>query len=180
MAILSDKEELMLKAKTISFAIVLLGLSISVQVLAQVDTGTISGTVRDPSGAVVPNAKVTIRNSGTGLAQDLTTDSTGLYVSLPLYAGEYDVEAEASGFRSEVQHLTLAVAERRVADFSMHVGIDHSSGALIDRIVSLRQQHKLKLPDAIIAATAVEAGATLITDDAQLRKLTAVTSVGIH
>jgi tRNA(fMet)-specific endonuclease VapC len=60
------------------------------------------------------------------------------------------------------------------------VGIDHSSGALIDRIVSLRQQHKLKLPDAIIAATAVEAGATLITDDAQLRKLTAVTSVGIH
>jgi len=45
--------------------------------------------------------------------------------------------------------------------------------------VNLRQQHKLKLPDAIIAATALEADATLITDDAQLRKLAAVTSVGI-
>lgn len=60
------------------------------------------------------------------------------------------------------------------------VGLDHADVALIDRIVSLRQQHKLKLPDAIIAATAVEAGATLITDDARLRKLAAVTSIGIN
>jgi tRNA(fMet)-specific endonuclease VapC len=60
------------------------------------------------------------------------------------------------------------------------VGIEHSGSALIDRIVTLRQKHKLKLPDAIIAATALEATATLITEDSQLRKLTAVTSIGIH
>jgi tRNA(fMet)-specific endonuclease VapC len=60
------------------------------------------------------------------------------------------------------------------------IGLDHSSQPLIDRIVRLRQQHKLKLPDAIIAATALEAEATLITDDAQLRKLSAVISIGIR
>jgi tRNA(fMet)-specific endonuclease VapC len=60
------------------------------------------------------------------------------------------------------------------------VGLERSSEALIDRIVSVRQQHKLKLPDAIIAATALETGAVLITDDAQLRKVYPVMSVGIH
>jgi len=47
-------------------------------------------------------------------------------------------------------------------------------------VVSLRQQYKLKLPHAIIAGTALEAGATLITEDAQLRKLSAVATMGIH
>lgn len=71
-------------------------------------------------------------------------------------------------------------ALRQFTDRIEVVGLERSSEALIDRIVSLRQRHKLKLPDAIIAATALEAGATLITDDAQLRKVHAMTSVGIH
>ena len=59
------------------------------------------------------------------------------------------------------------------------VGLDRAEPALIDRIVDLRQQYRVKLPDAIIAATAVERSATLITDDGQLRKLAAVRSIGI-
>jgi predicted nucleic acid-binding protein len=58
------------------------------------------------------------------------------------------------------------------------VGLERTERALIDRIVSLRAQHRLKLPDAIIAATAVERDATLITDDHQLRKLSAIRSSG--
>ena len=58
------------------------------------------------------------------------------------------------------------------------VGLDRTEGALIDRIVSLRAQYRLKLPDAIIAATAIERHAILITDDEQLRKLKAVKSSG--
>ncbi len=52
---------------------------------AQVDTGTISGLVRDPSGGGIPSAQVTIRDQDTGLANDISTNSTGLYVS-PLCA----------------------------------------------------------------------------------------------
>ena len=59
------------------------------------------------------------------------------------------------------------------------VGLDRAERALIDRIVSLRRQYRLKLPDAIIAATAIERGAILITDDRQLRKLSAVKSSGV-
>ena len=59
------------------------------------------------------------------------------------------------------------------------VGLDRTDPALINRIVKVRQQHRLKLPDAIIAATALERNAILITDDAQLRKLATVKSIGI-
>ena len=56
------------------------------------------------------------------------------------------------------------------------VGLERAERALIDRIVSLRAQYRLKLPDAIIAATALERDATLITDDRQLRMLSAIRS----
>jgi len=56
------------------------------------------------------------------------------------------------------------------------VGLERTERALIDRIVSLRAQYRLKLPDAIIAATAVERDATLITNDRQLRMLSAIRS----
>ncbi len=58
------------------------------------------------------------------------------------------------------------------------VGLDRAERALIDKAVTLRAQHRLKLPDAIIAATAVERAAILITDDRQLQKLAAVKSSG--
>jgi hypothetical protein len=56
------------------------------------------------------------------------------------------------------------------------VGLERTERGLIDRIVSLRAQYRLKLPDAIIAATAFERDATLITDDRQLRMLSAIRS----
>ncbi len=71
-------------------------------------------------------------------------------------------------------------ALRQFTDTVEVVALERSNEALIDRIVSLRQQQRLKLPDAIIAATALEAGATLITDDTQLRKLADITTIGIH
>jgi len=58
------------------------------------------------------------------------------------------------------------------------VGLARTEPALIDRIVSLRAQYRLKLPDAIIAATGIERNAILITEDAQLRKLPSVRSSG--
>ena len=88
----------------------------------QVDTGIITGTVQDKSGAVVPDAKVTISNTGTGQTQHLTANSNGLYVSLPLYAGEYDVEVEATGFQKTVQRGRLSVAQRLAVDFTLELG----------------------------------------------------------
>jgi hypothetical protein len=58
------------------------------------------------------------------------------------------------------------------------VGLDRTERLLIDRVVSLRAQYRLKLPDAIIAATAIERAAILITDDRQLQKLPALKTSG--
>ena len=76
----------------------------------------------------------------------------------------------------------LSENERRIfqefSDVVEVVGLGRTERGLIDRIVSLHAQYRLKLPDAIIAGTAVERGATLITDDRQLRKLSAIRSSG--
>jgi len=64
------------------------------------------------------------------------------------------------------------------ADSVEVVGLDRAERSLIDRVVILRAQHRLKLPDAIIAATAIERAAILITEDRQLQKLPAVKTSG--
>src|ERR1700733_5924177 len=56
---------------------------------AQLNTGTITGTVTDSSGAVVPNAKVTVRNTGTNVARDTVTSSAGVYTVPNLIVGTY-------------------------------------------------------------------------------------------
>ena len=60
--------------------------------------GSIQGTVTDPSGAVVPNAKVTIKNSDTGVSRDLTTNGSGFYTAGPLIPGNYTISVTAPGF----------------------------------------------------------------------------------
>lgn len=67
-------------------------------VSAQVSRGTILGTITDQSGAVVPNAKITITQQGTGLQRETTASGLGYYEVLALPVGEYKVEAEAPGF----------------------------------------------------------------------------------
>ncbi len=66
---------------------------------AQDTTGKITGTVTDPSGAIVPNAKITVTNTATGISHDATTDQSGSYQVLQLPIGLYRVRAEAPGFQ---------------------------------------------------------------------------------
>src|SRR5262249_44672066 len=61
-------------------------------------TGTITGTVRDLTGAVVPQAHVTATNSETNLARDVATDEAGQYVVPPLPVGRYQIRVEKEGF----------------------------------------------------------------------------------
>src|ERR1051326_5084245 len=65
-------------------------------------TGTILGTVRDASGAAMPNVSITVTNTETSLAQTARSDTTGDYRFLALPVGTYRVEASQSGFRKYV------------------------------------------------------------------------------
>src|SRR3981081_3402901 len=70
--------------------------------VAQV-TGTITGTVRDRSGAVVPQARVTATNAETNLSRDVMTDGSGQYVIPPLVVGRYQIRVEKEGFSPFLQ-----------------------------------------------------------------------------
>src|SRR5215469_4708909 len=84
---------------------------------AQSDVGSISGFVRDKSGAVIPNAKVTIRNEGTNQAFTVTTDSDGHYTVPNLPPATYSMEIEATGFSKFVStHNPLAASTALAID----------------------------------------------------------------
>ena len=85
----------------------------SVPVRAQVTTADVVGRVTDPSGAVVPNAKVTIQNTGTGAVRSMNTTESGDYVFNLLPIGSYTIHIEVASFRTFTrQGLELAAGDR--------------------------------------------------------------------
>ncbi len=102
---------------------ILIVLAFAATALAQVDTAALVGTVHDASGAVVPNATVTVTEVNTNSKTVLHTDDSGNYASPPLKVGTYNVVAEAGGFKSQTRtNLTLQVQDRVRIDFEMQVG----------------------------------------------------------
>src|SRR5579863_10084897 len=90
---------------------------------AQIDTGTILGTVKDQTGAVVPGAKVTVTNEGTSFSLVTTTGPDGSYTFTPLKIGTYTVSAEAQGFAKAVQtHSALNINQSLVVDLTLKPG----------------------------------------------------------
>ena len=93
------------------------------QSCAQVTGATLSGTVTDPSGAVVPQAQVSVKNTATGVTTSVATDSAGLYTIPNLIAGPYQVTASARGFQTEVRTgVTLTVGAQQVLNLTLRVG----------------------------------------------------------
>src|SRR5204863_3277626 len=88
-----------LMRRRVPFA-VLLSLLLPMYAAAQTVSGTILGTVTDSSGSVVPNAKVTILNEGTGLTRTVQTDANGEYTVASLPTGHYTVMTEMAGFKA--------------------------------------------------------------------------------
>lgn len=91
---------------------------------AQELAGTISGTVTDPTGAVIPNATVTVTQQGVnGASRAVETDSRGTYTVTHLAAGNYTLNISATGFQAyEAQNVTLFVAQSRTEDAQLHPG----------------------------------------------------------
>src|SRR3989442_2661279 len=90
---------------------------------AQVEQGTITGTVVDEAGAVVPGARVTATRVGTQVARDTTTNGKGYYALPYLAAGSYDVTAELAGFkRARVAVVTVRVGLTATVDLTLTVG----------------------------------------------------------
>src|SRR5215472_12947820 len=104
----------------IPLALILL---VAVNLSAQTFRGTILGTVTDSSGAVVPGAKVTVKNTGTGLERATTTSDDGSYSLPELPIGTYNVTVGLSGFATFIASgVTVDVAAERRVDAQLKAG----------------------------------------------------------
>src|SRR5438874_4148241 len=109
----------MTKLPRILFLLLTLCLALS----AQTTTGSIVGKVSDSTGAVVPNATVTVTNVDTGNAVKTTTGSDGNYAVTPLPVGHYSITIEAQGFKKSVSSgITVNVQDRIGVNVSLEVG----------------------------------------------------------
>src|ERR1700733_2791669 len=110
-------------AKVLVCVILALAVLISAPVYGQVAGATLTGTVTDASGARIHDAKVSIRNTATGVARQISTDSAGFYSAPNLLPGMYDVIFAAAGFSTYVEAgLTLTVGASRPLSISLQVG----------------------------------------------------------
>lgn len=90
---------------------------------AQFDAATVLGSVRDSSGAVVPGATVTLKNTGTGITATTVSDQDGSYQFLNVRVGTYNVRAELQGFSAaEADAFAVAVNARQRVDLTLSVG----------------------------------------------------------
>lgn len=90
---------------------------------AQVVGATLSGTVKDASGAAVPNARVSVKNVATGTVREVTTDAAGFYTVPNLIPGAYEVTYSANGFKTQISSgVNLTVGAQQVLNASLTVG----------------------------------------------------------
>ena len=111
------------KCALVAYAILaLLYLAISSAAWGQVLYGTLTGNVTDPSGAVVPNAKLEAVNTATGFSRTTTTDANGVYHFSDLQQGNYRVSISSSGFATvTMENIGVTVNTIRRADAQLNV-----------------------------------------------------------
>jgi len=133
----------MLKKTTLNFIFMVLcfGLLPSPAVFAQqTDNGGLTGTVSDPNGAVVPNATVTVTNTGTNAKRTIVTNEEGRWTISVLRLGDYEVTAEAAGFQMVKQTATVVASATTPVDIVLGITAEQNvvdvTGAERETLVS--------------------------------------------
>src|SRR5437588_3824323 len=123
------------------------GFVFSAIAVAQVTTGTISGTVTDSTGAVLPGVTVTLTAIEKGISRTVVTDEGGRYRAAELALGSYQIATALPGFQSVTRSgITLTVGREAVVDFALQVG------ALADKIEVTEEAPLVQTANATVAA----------------------------
>src|SRR5437016_13812083 len=89
----------------------------------QTTNATLSGVVHDPTSAVVPQVKITLKNSVKGTVRSTTSDADGHYSFTSVEPGSYELRAESAGFRTEIKNgVVLSVGGSSEVDLNLQVG----------------------------------------------------------
>ncbi len=148
--------------------------------LAQATTGTVSGSISDPNGAVVAGATVTLTNTATGQSRTVSTNDRGQFVVASMPIGSYRVSIEATGFkRATASDVSVEVTRETQLTFVLEVGladeevtvtsaqdIVNTSSPTITNVVDTRQVRDLPLPTRNpLDLAALQAGIAVIGTD---------------
>jgi hypothetical protein len=153
---------------------------------AQEFRGSISGSVTDPNGAVVPGATVTVKNVETSIANSITTNDSGAFTVPFLLPGKYTVTVANTGFKTSVlENVTVGVDDRLSLDFKLEIGqtaevnivagselVDKGS-ATLGTSISLRQIEELPLAEGAPYTLATQAPGVVYTGDPNFQGPTA-------
>jgi hypothetical protein len=107
---------------TSALMLVVLLVVIGITAVAQAPTGIITGTITDESGAVIPNATITITNKATGFSRTVSPNEQGLFGAPALPAGEYQVKAEVAGFRTLLREASVETGNTTTVNLPMQLG----------------------------------------------------------
>ena len=103
--------------------LLVLFLSFAAPIFAQSDNGNIRGTITDPNGAVVPNARVILTSQETGQTRETTSSDQGTYTFPEVKAGVYRVAVEAQGFqRTTTEDIKVAVQATHSVNIQLQLG----------------------------------------------------------
>ncbi|HPT29082.1 MAG TPA: carboxypeptidase regulatory-like domain-containing protein [Bryobacteraceae bacterium] len=163
-----NKKLTLAAAPLLLLTVLMLGLLTIQPVQAQVLYGSIVGTVEDPSGAVVPAAKVTLTHTATSTVREVVADDQGRFNAISLAAGTYDLSFTASGFRTltrtgievTINTVTRVNAKLEVGQVSEQVTVSASAAALqtdrSDTRAEISSQTVVELP--LPAVLAIQSG----------------------
>ena len=164
----------MLRLSSLSILLVAV---LTLSLLAQAPTGTISGVVTDDSGAVIPGARVTITNKATNSARTASMNAEGFFTAPALNVGDYEVRAEVKGFRTLVRAATVQAGESTQVNMRMSIGqaqevvtVDAATAAVnyethnIQGVIARQSIEDLPLNGrSYIQLAAIEPGVTIAT-----------------
>jgi hypothetical protein len=115
---------------------------------AQTVTATLQGQVFDPGGGAIPKAKVAAVNEATGFSRSAETSDSGEYNLPAMPVGNYTVTAEAAGFKTEAQKVTLQVGQIATLNFNLAVG-EVSEKVVVEATSELTEPTRTQISDVI-------------------------------